>query len=62
MTFTYHDVVRAVQAWQLESVVLCREVKMRTELTYKGETATYPHWLAVQKANQIGANHQCEAP
>jgi hypothetical protein len=61
MTFTHHDVLRAIQAWQLESVVTCREIKGKTELTYNGETAMYPHWLAVRKANQIGASYQSEA-
>jgi hypothetical protein len=59
---THQDVLRAIESWQLQSVVTCREVKGKTELTYAGTTSIYPHWLAVQKANQIGADHQCDTP
>lgn len=62
MKIVYHDVLRAIESWQLESVVVAREVKGKTELTYAGTTAVYPHWLAAQKVNQIGANYQCGMP
>lgn len=60
MKLAYHDVLRAIESWQLQSVVICREVKGKTELTYAGTTTVYPHWLAVQKVNQIGVEHRCD--
>lgn len=59
MKFTHQDVLRAIESWHLQSVVVCREVKSKTELSFAGTTTVYPHWLAVQKVNQIGVDYKC---
>ena len=57
MTTTYADVLRAIEAWQLESIVEASNVKGKAILTYDGTTAVYPYWLAVRKIGMIGADH-----
>lgn len=60
MTTAHADVLASVKSWSLQAVVACREVKGKTEITYKGESQLYPHWLALRKINLIGASHTCE--
>ena len=60
MTTAHADVLASLESWGLQAVVACREVKGKTEITYKGETRLYPHWLALRKINQIGATHTYE--
>lgn len=60
MKLSHKDVLAAIDAWRLASVVTCKEKKGKTELTFKGETHVYPCWLAVQKVNQIGASYRCD--
>ena len=58
MNNTFRDVAAAVASWRLEKVVEIREVNRKTEITYKGEIQRYPHWLAVNKVNQIGVEYK----
>lgn len=58
MNNTFRDVAAAVASWRLEEVVKIREVNGKTEITYEGEIQRYPHWLAVNKVNQIGVEYK----
>lgn len=40
----------------MQAEIACHENKSRTELTYKGVTRSFPHWLALHKVNQIGSD------
>lgn len=55
MTATFRDVEAAIDVWSLKSVIIARDLRGKVELTYAGETARYPYWLAVRKINQVGA-------
>lgn len=56
MKVTHKDVLASVESWMIENVVKCKEVNGRTELTYNNKTVVFPHWLALQKVNMIGAS------
>jgi hypothetical protein len=58
MNNTFRDVAAAVASWRLEKVVEIREINGKTEITYEGEIQRYPHWLAVNKVNQIGVDYK----
>jgi|LakMenEpi03Aug12_release.lakeMendotaPanAssembly.Ray.scaffolds.fasta_scaffold4827823_1 hypothetical protein len=60
MNTTHADVLSSLASWNLQEIVECKEVKGRTELTYKGEVQSFPHWLALRRVNLIGANHTCD--
>jgi hypothetical protein len=60
MNNTFRDVASAVISWRLEKVVEIREVNGKTEITYEGEIQRYPHWLAVNKVNQIGVEYKAQ--
>ena len=53
---THEDVRKSIFSWNLQSMIACNENRSKTELTYKGVTRLFPHWLALQKVNQIGAD------
>ena len=57
MRVIHSDVLASLKSWNLEAVVECREVKGKTEVTYNGETQVFPHWLALRRINQIGADY-----
>lgn len=61
MNTNHADVLSSLASWSLQGIVKCKEVKGRTELTYKGEVQSFPHWLALQRVNQIGASHVYES-
>lgn len=56
MKTTHEDVKNSIISWNIQSVITCREAGAKTELTYKGITRSFPHWLALRKVNQIGAD------
>jgi hypothetical protein len=53
---TFEDVLRSIRSWNIQSLIACKESGSKTELTYKGITRSFPHWLALRKVNQIGAD------
>jgi len=53
---THEDVRKSIFSWNIQSLIACNENGSKTELTYKGVTRSFPHWLALQKVNQIGAD------
>ena len=53
---TFEDVLRSIRSWNIQSLIVCKESGSKTELTYKGITRSFPHWLALHKVNQIGAD------
>lgn len=56
MKATHKDVLASVQAWMIGNAVKCKEINGKTELMYRNRKVTFPHWLALQKVNMIGAN------
>jgi hypothetical protein len=54
---TFQEVEQAIKAWSLENLVVAKKKGGKTELTVAGTTAVFPNWLAVQKVNQVGAEH-----
>lgn len=56
MATTHDDVKRSIESWGIQSEMTCKQKGARTELTYKGVSRVFPHWLALQKVNQIGAD------
>jgi hypothetical protein len=53
---THESVQKSIVSWNLQSVITCKENESKTELTYKGVARSFPHWLALLKVNQIGAD------
>lgn len=60
MSVTHQQVLQSVKDWHLEKIVTCKQVGGRTSVEYNGITNIYPHWLAVQKINQIGVEYMPE--
>jgi hypothetical protein len=60
MSTTYQQVLQSIKDWNLEGVVTCKKVGGRTSVEYRGKIGVYPHWLALQKVNQIGVEYMPE--
>ena len=54
---TFQEVEQAIKTWNLGSLIVAKRKGGKTELTVNGATAVFPNWLAVQKINQVGAEH-----
>lgn len=57
MSTTHQQVLQSLKDWSLEGIVFCKQVGGKTSVEFNGEVKVYPHWLALQKVNQIGANY-----
>jgi hypothetical protein len=62
MSATHQQVLQSIKDWHLEGIVVCKQIGGRTSVEYKGEVGVYPHWLALQKVNQIGVEYMPEKP
>ena len=60
MSATHQQVLQSIKDWNLERIVVCKQIGRRTSVEYKGETGVYPHWLALLKVNQIGVEYMPE--
>ncbi len=60
MSTSYQQVLQAIKDWHLDKVISCKQVGGRTSIEYDGQVGVYPHWLAVQKINQIGVEYMPE--
>lgn len=54
---TFQEAEQAIRTWNLQGLVVAKKKGGKTELTIDGTTAVFPNWLAVQKINQVGAEH-----
>jgi hypothetical protein len=54
---TFQEVEQAIKTWNLDRLIVAKKKGGKTELTIDGATAVFPNWLAVQKINQVGAEH-----
>jgi len=54
---TFEEIQHAVETWTLSSIVSVLDLKGKAAIVFDGQTKVYPYWLALQKVNQIGAEH-----